>query len=228
MGVAVASSTPRTAPESTVVQASAPTSNLVRYLRSWLKSPATRRAIQAPANGTVKRLKDELASLSEKTDAFNLNGILTDDVPSLLQDMFTPPWSPEWVGNVTRMLVENSTADWRSWGAARMSATHLMFSTIMWALDRSNGLYPIVTCTLDTEFQGAEVDLVMNTTLNPDGSSNSSSHVAHSALKENDTVRIMVQLESICDGNILQVLQGAPWKKGVLAQPDGSQLRIFV
>jgi hypothetical protein len=85
-------------------------------------------------------------------------------------------------------------------------------------VDRSNGLYHIVTCTLDTEFEGTEVDLVMNTTLNADGSSNSSAHVDHSALSDNDTMRIMVQLESICDDNILQVLNGAPRKKGVFAK----------
>merc|ERR1712038_1953146 len=87
-----------------------------------------------------------------------------------------------------------------------------------WALNRSEGMYHVVTCSLDTEFQGDEVDVVVSNTLKPDGSSNSTSRVTHSALGADDTKRIMVQLEYICDGNILPLLKGSSTKASVFAK----------
>merc|ERR1712166_1543647 len=73
----------------------------------------------------------------------------------------------------------------------------------------------MVSCVLDSLFQGDELDVVVNTTYDAQGVPHQSMQIEHSAMSEADTTRVVVQLEYMCDNSIVQKL-----KTGSSAQPS--------
>ena len=193
---------------------------LVNILKKFIGSSDVQKAIHAPATGVVAKVQDAMTDFSQKSRSLSLEGVHQKDISQVINTEFSESTKEE----NERIIdyVTNSGNYWNKTVSFIMNKTSLI-TKYVYSLKDKDDTYRIVTCNLDTAFQGENIEIIAVTKPDKFGVNHTVLITKHSPLTPAENKRLIEQLEYTCSNNILNSIGEEEnfWSK------HESQLRLF-